>query len=474
MTTAQHETGMFAAVNRRFDRAAAYSRQPTGLLQQIKDCNSVYRIHFPVLDDDGEITVVEGFRAQHSYHRTPTKGGIRYSPNVDQNEVMALAALMTYKCAIVDVPFGGAKGAIRINPRAVSEGFRERVTRRYTSELVNRNFIGPGIDVPAPDYGSSEQEMAWIADTYRALRPNEIDSNACVTGKPLSLHGIPGRREATGLGVFIGVDRCMSDRTEMERLGLSTGVAGKRVIIQGFGNVGYHAARAFQEEGDARVIAIAEIDGAVYNPDGLDIYALHRFRAETGSIRNFPGSETIDDHRSVLEYPCDILVPAALENQLTSENCPRIQAKIVAEAANDPTSPEGEAILVDRGILIIPDVYLNAGGVTVSYFEWLKNLSHVSFDRMTARHEAVTARRVIDAVEELTGRKFDKEHRSMLTAVPTEFDFVRAALAQTMAEAYDYIHETWKSLDMPDLRTAAFYYAIEKVAATYVSQGIFP
>jgi glutamate dehydrogenase (NAD(P)+) len=474
MTTAQHETGMFDAVNRRFDRAAAYTRHPQGLLDQLKDCNSLYRIRFPVLDEDGEITVMEGFRAQHSYHRLPTKGGIRYAENVTEDEVMALAALMTYKCAIVDVPFGGAKGAVRLNPRTASPGFRERVTRRYTAELTNRNFIGPSIDVPAPDYGSGEQEMAWIADTYRALRPEQIDSMACVTGKPLSLHGIPGRREATGLGVYIGVERCMSDRDEMLRLGLTTGVAGKRVIVQGFGNVGYHAARAFQEEGDARVVAIAEYDGGIYNPDGLNIYELQRYRAESGSIRGFPGAETIDEPGQVLELDCDVLVPAALENQLTSENAPRIRAHIIAEAANDPTTPEAETILTDRGILIIPDVYLNAGGVTVSYFEWLKNLSHVSFDRMTARHEALTARRVLDAVEHMTGRKFADEHRAVLTAVPSEFDFVRSALAHTMTEAYGYTFETWKSLDMPDLRTAAFYYAIEKVATTYLSQGIFP
>ncbi len=474
MTAAQHETGMFEAVNRRFDRAAAYCRQPPGLLNQIKECNSVYRVHFPVVGDDGDVKVVEGFRAQHSYHRTPTKGGVRYAPNVTEDEVVALAALMTYKCAIVDVPFGGAKGAVRLDRRTVSTGFRERVTRRYTSELVNRNFIAPAIDVPAPDYGTSEQEMAWIADTFRALRADTLDDMACVTGKPLALHGIPGRREATGLGVYIGIERAMQYRDEMDRVGLTPGLAGKRVIVQGFGNVGYHAARSFQEEGDARVVCVAEIDGAVYNPGGIDIFDLYRYRNETGTIRGFGGAETLDDPMAALELPCDILIPAALENQITSENAPRIQARIIAEAANDPTTPEGEAVLLQRGVLIVPDVYLNAGGVTVSYFEWLKNLSHVSFDRMTARHEAATAARVLDAVEQLTGQKFDPAHRATLTATPSEFDFVRSALAQTMTEAYDYIHETWKSLDMPDTRTAAFYYAIEKVAAAYVSQGIFP
>ena len=469
----QHES-MLSAVNRRFDRAAAYSRHPEGLLETIKNCNGVYRVQFPVLDDDGQIVVVEGFRAQHSYHRLPTKGGIRYAPHVTEDEVTALAALMTYKCAIVDVPFGGAKGAVRIDPRKVSTSFRERVTRRYTAELSQRGFIGPSVDVPAPDYGTGEQEMAWIADTYRVLNPNQLDAIACVTGKPLSLHGIPGRREATGLGVYLAVEECMADADEMSRIGLTPGVAGKRVIVQGLGNVGYHAARAFHEEGNALIVGIAEMEGGIYDPSGLDVIAVGRHRQETGSILGFPGAQEIPNSADTLELECDILVPAALENQITSANAHRIQTRIVAEAANDPTTPGGEAILHDRGILVLPDVFLNAGGVTVSYFEWLKNLSHVSFDRMIARHEVLNTRRVVGAVEELTGSKLGQRELDILTETPSEIDFVRSALANTMAEAYRYIHETWRGLDMPDLRTAAFYYALEKVATAYTSQGIFP
>jgi glutamate dehydrogenase (NAD(P)+) len=430
-------------------------------------------MRFPVRRDDGSIEVIEAYRAEHSHHRMPTKGGIRFSPTVTQEQVMALAALMTLKCAIVDVPFGGAKGAVRIDPRGPNQGFRERVVRRYTAELVRKNFIGPAIDVPAPDYGTSEREMAWIADTYSELHPNQLEAAACVTGKPLALHGIPGRSEATGLGVYYGLCEALSVEEDVKSLGLSPGLAGKRIVVQGLGNVGSPLARVAQQQGDARIVGIAEIDGGIYAQDGLDIDAVIRHREETGSIRDFPGARTLESEET-LELECDVLVPAALEGQIRADNAPRLRTRVVAEAANGPVTPDAEAILLERGVLLIPDIYLNAGGVTVSYFEWLKNLSHVSFERMRRRYEEIASRRTIELVERLTGRSADEQERSPFTEGPREIVLVRTALEQTMATAYGRIRELWRQDGLPDLRTAAYRFAIDRVGATYLARGIFP
>jgi glutamate dehydrogenase (NAD(P)+) len=465
--------GLFDEVLQFFDRAAHYTDVNPRLLDQVRSCNSVYRTMFPVRDDDGEIVVVEGFRVQHSHHRLPTKGGIRFSTLVDQEEVKALATLMTLKCAIVNVPFGGAKGGVRIDPHGCSEGFKERVTRRYTTELARRNLIGPGADVPAPDYGSGEREMGWIADTYKALFPGQLDVFACVTGKPLAMHGIPGRQEATGLGVCLGLQECMAIQEDMKALGLTPGLAGKRVVVQGLGNVGYHAARAIEREGGI-VVGIAEREGGLHAPDGLDVEAVARHRRETGSLLGFPGAEEMSDPARALELDCDVLVPAALENQITSENAPRIRARIVAEAANGPVDYGGERILLDRGVLLIPDIYLNAGGVTVSYFEWLKNLSHASFERMTTRYEELANARMLRAVEQLTGKSLPDHERRGLLEGPSELDFVRTALAETMEQSYRRVREAWRSENLPDLRTAAYRFGIVQVANSYLAQGIFP
>ncbi len=468
------QSSMFERVCRRFDEAASFARDyPPGLLEQIKACNAVLHVQFPVRLPDGSIRVIEGYRAQHSHHRLPCKGGIRYAPNVTREEVMGLAALMTYKCAVVDVPFGGAKGGICLDSRREPAEVVERATRRYTAELAAKNFIGPGIDVPAPDYGSGEREMAWIADTYRALNPTQLDAYACVTGKPLSLHGIQGRREATGLGVFYGLAEALDNPEEMRRLGLTPGVEGKRVIIQGFGNVGYHAAKYLYEAG-ALVISVSTHEGAVLDPRGLDVEDVHRYVTETGSLRGYPAPRWYPDPAAALEEECDILIPAALEEQITADNAPRIRARIVAEAANDPTTPEAERILLERGTFVIPDIYLNAGGVTVSYFEWLKNLSHVSFDRMSRRYQENANAKVIAAIEALTESRLSDEERARLTRGPDEIDFVQAALADTMVQAYRSMYRRWREGGLPSLRTAAFLIAIEKVASDYLTLGIFP
>jgi len=372
------DLNLWNIVCRMFDKAAANLKIPEGLLQQIKACNAVYRMKFPIKRDDGTVEVIEAYRVQHSQHKTPCKGGIRFAAEVNQDEVMALAALMTYKCAIVNVPFGGAKGGISIDPRKYSPYELEKITRRYTSELIKKNFIGPGTDVPAPDYGTGEREMAWILDTYMSMRPGEIDALGCVTGKPVTQGGVRGRREATGLGVFFGIREICNMNEVMDKLKMQTGIERKTVIVQGLGNVGYHAAKFFRENG-AKVIALAEYEGAITNPKGLNEEEVFQHRKKTGSILNFPGATNIANSSEALELECDILIPAALENVINGENAPRVKAKIIGEAANGPLTPEADEVFIKRGILVVPDMYLNAGGVTVSYFEWLKNLSHVRF-----------------------------------------------------------------------------------------------
>lgn len=464
----------YESVNHYFDRAAALTSLDSGLIDQVRACNAVYRMRFPVKRDDGSIEVVEAFRAEHSHHRLPTKGGIRFSSSVDLDETIALASLMTYKCAIVGVPFGGAKGGVRINPNETSEGFRERVTRRLTAELLRKNFIGADIDVPAPDYGTGEREMAWIADTYKNLRQNNGPVYACVTGKPITMQGLPGRKQATGLGVYYGIRTCMEDVMDMKSCGLTPGVAGKRVIVQGLGNVGYHAAWYLQYEGKAVITGIAEREGGIFAPNGLDVETVLRYRQETGSILGFPGAQSVLNRSEILEYDCDILVPAALENQITKENAGRIRARLVAEAANGPVDFEAEAMLQARGIFIIPDVYLNAGGVTVSYFEWLKNKAGVSFDRMTARHEELIKREMTEEMEALTGLRIPEERRARLIHGPSEEELVISALEQTMIISYHKLHQLRQNRALPDLRTAGFLYALERVAESYRYHGIFP
>lgn len=470
----KREHSFFQDVISYFDRAAKYTNYPKGLLDQIKFCNSVYRLKFPLRRDDGSIEVIVAYRVQHSHHKTPTKGGIRYSMAVTQDEVMALAALMTYKCAVVDVPFGGAKGGVKVDPKKYSVVELEHLTRRYTSELVKKNFIGPGLDVPAPDYGTGEREMAWIVDTYSAFNPGQIDAAGCVTGKPISQGGIRGRREATGRGVFYGLKEAFSIKEDMDKLGLTTGLEGKKVIVQGLGNVGFHAAKFIQEAG-ALIICISEYEGAIYDEKGLDVEDVFRHRKETGSILNYKNAKNIKPTESALELECDILIPAALENQIHSNNAANIKAKVIAEAANGPVTPEAEKILTKKGIIIIPDLYINAGGVTVSYFEWLKNLSHIRFGRMGKRYEELVNQNFVDAIENATGKKLDEKYKKIILHGADEADLVNSGLEETMIHAYHEIRNSWKkNKDIPDLRTAAFVTAIDKIATSYMALGIFP
>jgi len=470
----QETTHFFGDVCKNFDYAAQFTKHDAGLLDQIKSCNSVYRFRFPIRKGDG-FEVIDAWRVEHSQHQSPTKGGIRYSEMVNEDEVMALAALMTYKCAIVNVPFGGAKGGIRINPKNYTVQELENITRRYTVELIKKNFIGPSIDVPAPDYGSGEREMSWIADTYATMNPGQLDAMGAVTGKPIALHGIMGRREATGRGVAIAVRECVSVPEDMKKIGLTPGINGKRVIVQGLGNVGYHSAKFLTEFG-AIIVGLCEFEGAIYNEDGLDIESVFQHRKETGSILNYKGSkkEFTNSHQG-LEQECDILVPAALENQITADNIKNIKAKIIAEGANGPTTPEAETIFYSKGGIIIPDMYANAGGVTVSYFEWLKNLSHVAFGRMNRRFEETANTNLVNMVEGITGVALTPLQRATIIKGASELELVNSGLEDTMIRSYHEIRETFIHTEKIDtLRTAAFVGAINKIAISYKNLGVWP
>jgi len=480
MTTAETSSGedlnLHHIVDRLFDKAAAFVDIDPGLLAQIKACNNLYSFSFPVRLDGGKVAIYQGWRAEHSHHRKPLKGGIRFAMHVDESEVMALASLMTYKCALVNVPFGGSKGAVKIDPYHTPLDVLERVTRRYAFELAHKNFIGPGVNVPAPDMGTGEREMAWMVDTFAAMNPSTIDSFACVTGKPVSQGGIKGRTEATGRGVYYGIVEACEHEDDMAALGLPAGVEGKSVIVQGFGNVGYHAVEILQREGNAKIIGIGEYNGCLYNPDGIDVAAVAEHRKQTGYIQGYGhGCQEFEGSEACLELECDILIPAALENQITLKNAHKINAKIIGEAANGPVTDGADQVLIDRGIMVIPDIYLNAGGVTVSYFEWTKNISHMRFGRMAKRFGVSRDHEVLDIIEGVTNKPIPEAKRARLAKGGEEIDLVRSGLWSTMAEAYDEMREARENTEgVHDLRTAAYIVAIEKVANSYGQLGIFP
>jgi glutamate dehydrogenase (NAD(P)+) len=470
---ARNEYKFFEAVEKSFDKATPFTSWDPGVLEQIKQCNAVYRMYFPVKIGD-KVEVIKAYRVQHSHHKTPCKGGIRFSLSVNLDEVMALAALMTFKCAIVNVPFGGAKGGIAIDPKKYSVYDLEKITRRYTSELIKKNFIGPGTDVPAPDYGTGEREMAWILDTYMSMRPGEIDALGCVTGKPVTQGGVRGRKEATGLGVFYGIREVLNMEDIMKKMGMQPGVEGKRIVVQGLGNVGYHAAKFFRE-GGAKVIGLAEFEGAIMNPAGLNEEEVFQHRKNTGSILNFPGATNLASSNDALEMECDVLIPAALENVINDKNAQRIKAKIIGEAANGPLTPEADELFIKKGVLVIPDMYLNAGGVTVSYFEWLKNLSHVRYGRLEKRFTENLNSHILGQMEELTGKNVRADEREFIMHGPEEADLVYSGLEETMITATHEIMNCWKSNPaIPDMRTAAYVVAINKVGTSYAELGIFP
>lgn len=460
-------------VKMNFDAAAKHTGLSSGTLEVIKACNSLLRINFPLRRDDGSFEMVRGYRAQHSHHRLPCKGGIRYSDEVDLQEVEALASLMTYKCAVVDVPFGGAKGGVSINPKKYSVHELELITRRYTMELKKYGFIGPGVDVPAPDVGTGAREMGWIKDTYQMLYGMEdVSAAACVTGKPISQGGIQGRTEATGLGLYYATRFFLTNESFCAKHGITPGIAGKSVVVMGFGNVGYYAAKYFEQHG-AKVLAVIEYNSAVFNAKGLNIEALKKHQEKTGSLQGFAGAERELDAAHAMDFmdtPCDILVPAALEKQINMHNAGRVRAKVIAEGANGPTTPFAQDILEKAGSVVLPDMLMNAGGVTVSYFEWLKNLQHVRFGRMTRRWEEHSKRIIVDQLQRM-GAKLDAKEAAALMTGPSERDIVYSGLEDTMALA---VAETIATADKYGVsyRIAGFINAIKKIEVTYRDAGL--
>jgi glutamate dehydrogenase (NAD(P)+) len=471
--TKKKEYSLFDDVCGFVDEAAKYLDIHPGLLDQIKACNSIYKFNFPLRNEDGTYEVITGYRIQHSQHKLPVKGGIRFSSFVDEEEVKGLAALMTYKCALVNVPFGGAKGGVSIDPLKYNVHQLEKITRRYTAELIKKKFIGPAIDVPAPDYGTGAREMAWIVDTFEAFNPEVINAKGCVTGKPLSQHGIDGRTEATGQGVYFGIREAVSVEEDMEALGLKTGLKGKTVIVQGLGNVGYYSAKYISDAG-AKVIGVAEWNGGIWDEKGIDIVALKKYQNVNMGFKGYPKGEFIKNSKDLLTYSCDILIPAALENQITAENADKIQAKIIGEAANGPVTQEAENILLKKGVMIIPDMYLNAGGVTVSYFEWLKNLSRVSFGKLEKRYDMEKYRKLLGTIENATGEEFTDSEKDELIKGASERDLVLSGLEETMVTAYHEMNKVKKEKNIHSLRTAGFILALERIAISYMDLGVFP
>ncbi len=460
-------SGFLESVEHMIDVALARMDLPPGLGDQLRVCRSVYKVRFPV-KIRGEFRVFEGWRATHSEHRLPSKGGIRFAPHVDEAEVEALATLMTFKCAIVDVPFGGSKGGLRLDPAEFTRDEMELITRRFTIELERKGYVSPSLNVPAPDMGTGEREMAWIANTYRTLHPEDINAEACVTGKPVAMGGIRGRVEATGRGVQNGLQEFFRHADDVKDAGLDGSLEGKRIVVQGLGNVGFYAADLLSREDGARIVGIIERDGALLDPAGLSVAEVSQYVRENGGVKGYPGAEFVADGKAVLEHECDILIPAALESQITADNAPRIRAKLIAEAANGPLTSEADEILRAAGKIMIPDLYLNAGGVTVSYFEWVKNLSKIRFGRMERRMVEMRSEAVIDIFESLKAGPISPELVEGLRREADELNLVRSGLDDTMRQAYRGIREVWRSRDdVPDLRTAAYILSLEKVALYY-------
>jgi len=474
MSAENAPSGFQHSVARMVDHALSLIDLPEGAGEAIKSCASVVQVSFPVRLGD-RIEVFTGWRAVHSAHRLPVKGGLRFSPDMDQDHAEALAALMTYKCAVVDVPFGGSKGGLRIDPRQYDEISLEKITRRFARELIRRGYISPAENVPAPDMGSSQREMAWILDTYKDLHPEDLNHIACVTGKPIELGGIQGRLEATGRGVKYALDAFFNEPEAVREAGLEGKLSDQRVIIQGLGNVGYHLALFLQQKDAPRIIGIIERDGALYHEDGLDVADVHAYMQRTGGVGGFPGVEFRRDGAQLLEADCDVLIPAALEGVIHAGNAERIQARLVVEAANGPCTWEADEILRARGTTILPDIFVNAGGVVVSYFEWLRNIAHVRMGRLHRLHEATRGQHVVSAIEMMTNRSAPDWLRESLTRGTREIDLVRSALDDTMRLAFQEIRETREveSNDTPmDYRTAAYLIALRKVIRARLDLGL--
>jgi glutamate dehydrogenase (NAD(P)+) len=461
------------SVDHMVDRALRTMGLEEGVANAIKACTSVLQVTFPVKIRD-QIEIFTGWRAVHSIHRLPSKGGIRYAPVADQMEVEALAALMTYKCAIVDVPFGGSKGGLRIDPNQYTRDELQLITRRFARELAEKGFLSPSSNVPAPDVGTGQREMAWIADTYKHLYPEDINHVACVTGKPVAHGGIRGREEATGRGVQYALQEFFRHKEETHAAGLEGSLEGKRIVIQGLGNVGYYAAKFLSEEDGAKIIAVIEHDGMVVNEEGLKIEELHFHMVDHKGVQGYAGADYYEDGAKGLEMECDILIPAALESVIHEGNAGDVKAKLIAEAANGPVTFEADRILRSRGITILPDAYTNAGGVIVSYFEWIRNLTHIRFGRMERRFDETRGKHIVQALETMTGNAMPDRIQAELARGADEFDLVRSGLDDSMRLALQEIIDTKnRNEEIEDYRTAAYVIALSKLARSYLDIGVF-
>ncbi|CAH0716631.1 unnamed protein product, partial [Brenthis ino] len=452
-----------------------------GILKVMGSCNSSLQFEFPLQRKNGDYEIIHGYRSQHSVHRLPCKGGIRFSDQVNLEEVKALAALMTYKCACCNIPFGGAKGGkkgVAINPRKFTVAELQRITRRYTLELAKKNYIGAGIDVPAPDINTSGREMSWIVDTYiKTLGYHDINAAACVTGKPINGGGIHGRIEATGRGVFLTISTFIHDEYWMKLIDLQPGFKDKTAIIQGFGNVGSYTAIYLEEHG-VKVIGVLESDCNLKNPDGINTKDLLQYKTKNkGSAKGFSGaSETGPE---IMFEKHDILVVAAMEKTLTQDNANKLNCKIIAEGANGPTTPAADVILRKKKVLVLPDLLANAGGVTVSYFEFLKNLNHVSFGKLNIKFWRDSNTALLDSVEQSLKKanicaKISPTpiFQSLMSGASEEL-IVNSGLEFTMENSCRNVKRSamQHNLDL-DLRTAAYITAIEKIFVTYDEHGL--
>ena len=475
--TSQHEPSFRESVDLMFNRAVALMDLPPGLEEKIRVCNATYTVRFGVRLR-GQIQTFTGYRSVHSEHMEPVKGGIRFSLGVSQDEVEALAALMTYKCALVEAPFGGSKGGLCIDPRAYDEHELEQITRRFAYELIKRDMINPAQNVPAPDMGTGEREMAWMADQYMRMNTTDINGRACVTGKPLNAGGIAGRVEATGRGVQYALREFFRDAEGLKKAGITGTLDGKRVIVQGLGNVGYHAAKFLSEEDGCKITGIIERDGALYKEQGLDVDDIRAWIVKHGGISGYPDATVFEDGAHLLEEDCDILVPAALEGVIHKGNADGIKAKLIIEAANGPVTASADTILREKGTVIIPDMYANAGGVTVSYFEWVKNLSHIRFGRMQRRQEEASHELLINELERLSadsgiGWELSPGFKQKYMLGAGELELVRSGLDDTMRTAYQSMASVWHEKEnVQDLRTAAYLVSIDKVASSYQAKGL--
>ena len=465
------------SVDTMYNRASRLLDLAPGLEEKIRVCNATYTVRFGVRLN-GKIQTFTGYRSVHSEHIEPVKGGIRFAKSVNQDEVEALAALMTYKCALVEIPFGGSKGGLCIDPREYKNEELEIITRRFAYELAKRDLIHPSQNVPAPDMGTGEREMAWIADQYSRMNTAEINSRACVTGKPLNAGGISGRVEATGRGIQYALREFFNHKDDMKKAKLKGTLAGKKIIVQGLGNVGYHAALFLSTEDDALITSIIEKDGMLVNAKGLNVQKVYDHLTEHGSLDDCNEGKYFQETKNGLEQECDIIIPAAIEGVINLDNVENIKASLIIEAANGPITAPADEVLNKKGIVTIPDMYANAGGVTVSYFEWVKNLSHIRFGRMRRRQEETRNSLLVKELNRIlktSGLKtrLSNEFIKKYSEGAGEIELVRSGLDDTMVNAYQAMSELWNSRDDVDsLRLAAYLLSIERIASTYHAKGI--